>query len=376
MAASVVAPVAFRNDATNDTSKTLDTTDILEGDVMCVLFYVSAGLGAGITPPAGWTEIEKGALALNVTHSYWVGKKVATGAAPVETFTTTNGLIAYGLAAFRGSDDASVSGIGKVNNAAANITAPNRPVSADASAFILCEIGFRVADDPGPHGASVPQPAFTNLADAHGSVSNIGLHSAVAKREDATGQADGTDAWARNQSSNEFLSFLFYGEEFSGPTDPPENTVAPVVTGTATIEQTLSCDTGTWDNVPDTFAYQWYKNGIAIGGATAATYDLDAVDVGDTIFCRVVATNVIGDSAPAQSNTKTVIDLSTVAGVQDAVSAAWTVSLIPAISHPQGGTYCPPVFQAERLTLGISVQRSATSGTELVNLCDQYDASL
>lgn len=42
-------------------------------------------------------------------------------------------------------------------------------------------------------------------------------------------------------------------------TDPPVNTVAPAVTGTAQVGQTLSCTTGTWDNSPSGYTYQWQR---------------------------------------------------------------------------------------------------------------------
>ena len=61
----------------------------------------------------------------------------------------------------------------------------------------------------------------------------------------------------------------------------PANTVAPLVTGTATNGQTLSSTTGTWTGVPTpTFAYQWQRNGVDISGATSSTYVLVTADVG------------------------------------------------------------------------------------------------
>jgi hypothetical protein len=84
--------------------------------------------------------------------------------------------------------------------------------------------------------------------------------------------------------------------------DPPVNTVAPVISGTTTIGQTLSTTNGTWDNDPDSFTYQWKRDGSNIGSATNSTYQLVAADLGTDIICEVTATNEAG-SASEDSNT-------------------------------------------------------------------------
>ena len=82
----------------------------------------------------------------------------------------------------------------------------------------------------------------------------------------------------------------------------PVNTVAPVVSGTATVGQTLSTTNGTWTGTPTpTFAYQWQRGASNIGGATSSTYVIQSADIGSTIRCVVTATNTVG-SASANSN--------------------------------------------------------------------------
>ena len=91
---------------------------------------------------------------------------------------------------------------------------------------------------------------------------------------------------------------------FSGGSygSPPANTVAPAVTGTAQVRQTLSCSTGTWDGVPaPTFTYQWQSNSSNISGATSNTYQIVDAYVGTVIRCVVTATNPIS-TASANSN--------------------------------------------------------------------------
>ncbi len=86
-----------------------------------------------------------------------------------------------------------------------------------------------------------------------------------------------------------------------GPTGPT-NTVAPVVSGTATVGQTLSTTNGTWSGVGTiTYAYQWRDDGVAISGATSSTYTLQAAEEGGFITCTVTATDTNG-STSATSN--------------------------------------------------------------------------
>lgn len=86
----------------------------------------------------------------------------------------------------------------------------------------------------------------------------------------------------------------------------PFNTVAPAVTGTAQVRQTLSCSTGTWSNSPTSYAYQWQFGTTNISGATSNTYVVDAAYVGSTIRCIVTATNA-GGSISANSNSTSAV---------------------------------------------------------------------
>lgn len=82
----------------------------------------------------------------------------------------------------------------------------------------------------------------------------------------------------------------------------PVNTVAPAITGTPTVGQTLTVSNGTWSGVPNpTFTRQWYANGVAIAGATGATRVLAAGEQGKVITVVVTATNSAG-SKTATSN--------------------------------------------------------------------------
>lgn len=75
----------------------------------------------------------------------------------------------------------------------------------------------------------------------------------------------------------------------------PANTVAPAITGTEEVGETLTTTNGTWTGTPaPTFTRQWYRDGVAIDGATALTYVLVADDLGAMIDVVVTATNLNG----------------------------------------------------------------------------------
>lgn len=77
----------------------------------------------------------------------------------------------------------------------------------------------------------------------------------------------------------------------------PVLSVAPAVTGTAEVGQTLTCSTGTFTgDAPITYSYQWFANGVAVVGATTSTYELKTADVGKKFMCRVFAQNASGSA--------------------------------------------------------------------------------
>ncbi|MDQ0869434.1 Ca2+-binding RTX toxin-like protein [Arthrobacter sp. V1I9] len=71
------------------------------------------------------------------------------------------------------------------------------------------------------------------------------------------------------------------------PAVPVLVTAVPTITGAAVVGGVLSANTGVWGPAPVTYSYQWFGNGTAIGGATAATYTLQAGDAGKAITVRV-----------------------------------------------------------------------------------------
>ncbi|MGW3556019.1 hypothetical protein ACWDNT_01360 [Streptomyces sp. NPDC000963] len=69
----------------------------------------------------------------------------------------------------------------------------------------------------------------------------------------------------------------------------PKATRAPSLTGTVKVGRTLTLNRGTWTPAPTSYAYQWYANGRAIGGATKAAFTPSKARRGLRITVRVTA---------------------------------------------------------------------------------------
>lgn len=106
------------------------------------------------------------------------------------------------------------------------------------------------------------------------------------------------------------LLALVGGGTAAAAPSPPQNTVSPSISGTARQGETLTADPGTWSGTqPISFGYQWRRcdsNGSScanILGATAKTYTLTSVDVGNTLRVRVQARNTAGTHAVVSAPT-------------------------------------------------------------------------
>jgi hypothetical protein len=78
------------------------------------------------------------------------------------------------------------------------------------------------------------------------------------------------------------------------------NTARPAIGGTAIAGDPLTCDPGAWTAAP-ALTEQWLRDGVAIAGATGASYTLADADAAHRIACRVTATNA-GGSVSATSD--------------------------------------------------------------------------
>jgi hypothetical protein len=82
-----------------------------------------------------------------------------------------------------------------------------------------------------------------------------------------------------------------------GGATAPTNTTVPQVTQSGT---TLNCTQGEWSGEPTSYSYAW-KLDDAAAGSDAATYDVQAGDVGKNATCTVTATNAAGSAAAPPS---------------------------------------------------------------------------
>lgn len=70
----------------------------------------------------------------------------------------------------------------------------------------------------------------------------------------------------------------------------PRFTAPPTISGTAKVGQTLTGSSGTISRGTAT-ARRWLRGGVAIAGATGATYVVQAADIGNPITHEVTATS-------------------------------------------------------------------------------------
>lgn len=112
----------------------------------------------------------------------------------------------------------------------------------------------------------------------------------------------------------------------------PINVVAPVISGTALVGNTLTSTTGTWtsDTGVTGYLYQWTRNGVNISGATNSTYTLVSADLNTSIICKVAATDTDGTSAYVNSNSLVVYDSDYKAVLDYATTQGYT---LPSVSQ-------------------------------------------
>jgi hypothetical protein len=105
------------------------------------------------------------------------------------------------------------------------------------------------------------------------------------------------------------------------------NTAVPAITGSPVQAATLSVSNGTWSGFPaPSYSYQWNRASVAITGAAASTYVVQAADVGSAITCTVTASNGFSSasatSAATASVTKTTLSYTPVTSAS--IGAAYT----------------------------------------------------
>lgn len=99
-------------------------------------------------------------------------------------------------------------------------------------------------------------------------------------------------------------------------------TPKPTISGTTKVGQTLSATAGTWTPGRPTFTYQWYRGTTAIKGATAASYQLQAADLNQTIRVGVTG-NLSGyNSVTTESAATGKVQIGTLGAVTPTISGS------------------------------------------------------
>lgn len=116
-----------------------------------------------------------------------------------------------------------------------------------------------------------------------------------------------TMTWTGEQSR--YIQQVF---EIMASVSAPSNSVAPAVTGTAQVGQTLTTTDGTWTGSPTSYSYQWqraddsgFTTNVTSIGSNQNTFTLTVSESGKYVRCQVTATNA-GGSATANGTQITV----------------------------------------------------------------------
>jgi ribosomal protein S28E/S33 len=130
--------------------------------------------------------------------------------------------------------------------------------------------------------------------------------------------------WTDAQGTAEMLTSTA-GAAVLGINDAPVG--LPTISGAPVENQTLTAQTGGLSDADGlgAFSYQWLRNGLALGGATAATYTAGDLDVGALISVRVSYTDNQGTTETVTSGA-----VGSVLNVNDAPSGLPTVGGTPA----------------------------------------------
>lgn len=116
----------------------------------------------------------------------------------------------------------------------------------------------------------------------------------------------------------------------------------PTISGTKAVGYTLTAVPGTWGPAPVTLAYQWYRSGVAITGATASTYKLTTTDQAKTMTVRVTGAKS-GYLTVAKTSTATTAVLGAFTAPTPTISGtrkvAYTLTAVPGTWSPAPTTY-------------------------------------
>ena len=133
----------------------------------------------------------------------------------------------------------------------------------------------------------------------------------------------------------------------------------PTISGTKAVGYTLTAVPGTWGPAPVTLAYQWFRSGAAISGATASTYKLTATDRTTTITVRVTGTRS-GYTSTARTSAATTAVLGSFTAPTPTVSGTrrvgYTLTAVPSTWSPTPSTLAYQWYRSGTAISGASAR--------------------
>jgi hypothetical protein len=151
-------------------------------------------------------------------------------------------------------------------------------------------VGKTVICNPGTWGGA-PPPTFSYVWLLNG----VPIPGQTEASYSVSGSARGSTLQCKvtGKNSEGSASSISKGVHIAGVR--PEPLEFPFVFGVGKVGSTLTCETGIWNaKPPPSFAYQWYRDGAQIAGASSKTYALQLADQGHLITCTVTASNIEG----------------------------------------------------------------------------------
>ena len=214
-------------------------------------------------------------------------------------------------------------------------------------------------------GTAVP------LVDAASAVPTLTLPAGVSVT-DGMLSADGEGTYQVPFRSGDYAGT---GAEFSGTLTVESayhtfTAPAPTISGTATVDATLTAQVGTWDPEPESLAYTWKSNGVDIPGADQSTYVVKLGDLGSQITVAVTGTSAGFANKTVTSAPTTAVGSSTFTS-PGAVSVAGTFAVGNTVSVDVGTwTPTPGGYSYTWLRDGVAIQ-NATKDSYLLTADDQ-----
>jgi 5-hydroxyisourate hydrolase-like protein (transthyretin family) len=156
----------------------------------------------------------------------------------------------------------------------------------------------------------------------------------------------------------------------TGSTPSFENTVAPAVSGSARVGQTLTASPGTWTPTGASFAYQWLADGAPLAGATTPALALQPIHQGKRISVRVTAWGALASRSATSAATE---------GVAAAEVPAPTPTPTPTLTPVPVPVPVPDVAsQLSDVALGLAVKGKPKIGTtiKVANLLAQVRTTI